>query len=255
MTLRQIMNNIVVEALLSDDRLTPTDVAVRMHIQSCPIRSIREMAGLSRVPRETLRRSIRRLVQLDWAYEVPRAGKVRPMIDRSMPLSVEQAVADELARVRRNVPNLGEWLMKCMFDMIVDDDDYHDNARPPWLVSGVGGGRMEIDRWYRSAEVALEFQGPQHYRVGGPYAPSEHALAEQMMRDSLKAGLCAREGIRFIEITAVDLQHHAISSKVAGLLPLRRVREDRPIYRALSKECQIYLNYAAREEKRAHTQG
>ncbi len=32
MTLRQIMNNIVVEALLSDDRLTPTDVAVRMHI-------------------------------------------------------------------------------------------------------------------------------------------------------------------------------------------------------------------------------
>ncbi len=130
------------------------------------------MAGLSRVPRETLRRSIRRLVQLDWAYEVPRAGKVRPMIDRSMPLSVEQAVADELARVRRNVPNLGEWLMKCMFDMIVDDDDYHDNARPPWLVSGVGGGRMEIDRWYRSAEVALEFQGPQHYRVGGPYAPS-----------------------------------------------------------------------------------
>jgi len=47
------------------------------------------------------------LWQLGWACEVPWAGKTRPVIAPSMPLDVEQAVADELQRVRNDVPNMG----------------------------------------------------------------------------------------------------------------------------------------------------
>lgn len=253
MTLRHMMDMIVIDALLCDSRLTPTDIKVYMHMYGYHEASLRARARASRIPRETLRRSVHHLVQLGWACEVPWAGKTRPVIAPSMPLDVEQAVADELQRVRNDVPNMGEWLMKCMLDMMVTDNDYHDNARPSWLTSGTGGGRMEIDRWYRSANVALEFQGPQHYRVAGPYSPSEHALGKQMAHDNLKAGLCVREGIQFVEITAGDLQYRIMSNKIGELLPLRSVQEDRPVFRTLARMCQAYINYAAREEKRAYT--
>lgn len=97
-------------------------------------------------------------------------------------------------RVREGVLYRGEWLMRCLLDLWLRDSEFIDNARPERLVSGLGSGRLELDRWYVSSHVAFEFQGAQHYRVGTPYTQSEDQLEERKRLDRLKAELCEEEG-------------------------------------------------------------
>lgn len=87
---------------------------------------------------DVLRRRVRQLQQLDWAYEFPHPETRRPVIVPFMPLAVEQMVADELQRVRSDTPHWGEWILDRWLGVIVDDDNYVENTRPESLVSGFG---------------------------------------------------------------------------------------------------------------------
>lgn len=234
--------------LLSDARLRPIDIKTCLQLLMNPITTLRDHARVSTSTYETLRRSVHRLIDLGWAYKIESGSGF--VVIPWMPLEVEQAVAAELTRTRDEVSYVGEWLMRCFLDLVVDDRDFRDNARLEWLVLGDGSGRLELDRWYRSAKVAFEFQGPQHFRIPTTHAKTPSVLDRQIQRDHVKAGICSRQGIRLIEITAHDLHEQGILNAISGVLPQRPYKTDGPLCRTLSNMCESYRNYAVREERR-----
>lgn len=247
MSLRQLLSDEVLSALGRDPRLLPTDVVVYLHLFCHPPNTVYAHARQKGMSSETFRRSAKRLVQYGWADTIP-SGRW-PIVVASMPVDVESEIAKKLNLLREEVSYVGEWLMKCLLDLLVSDTDYGDNARPSWLVSGEGSGRFELDRWYRSAKVAFEFQGIQHFRAGNAFVTDENELRARIERDLRKAAICNTEGIRLIHVTASDLSFHRMRDKIEGLLPIAHLRESRPIYRALEKMCRSYINHASRDER------
>ncbi len=245
MTLRQILANMLPLALDRDARLIPVDIAVYLTLHCRRSPSLYAHAQARGMAYETMRRSAHRLVEYGWAQRVSKGRwfDVYPW----MPVEVEELVADELVKTRDEIAYMGEWLMKCLLDLIVLDSDYRDNPRPAWLVSGDGSGRLELDRWYRSAKVAFEFQGPQHFRNTNPFEASEPN--EQPHRDRHKAAICNLEGIRLIQVVASDLDYRQLRSRVSDVLTLAPEREYRPIHKSLEKMCRGYINYASKKEK------
>lgn len=231
-------------ALACDRRLTASDTRAYLQFFWNPPMSIYAHAQMSGIPRETLRVSARRLVELDWAVEgnVKRQTVIIPW----MPVSVEERVATELMAIRDHVSFKGEWLMKCLLDLVVHEQRFHDNPRLSWLVTGGGSGRLELDRWYPFAKVACEFQGPQHDRIS-PLSPTQQSLDQQQTLDHVKASLCNNEGIKLIHVRPSELNIHTIREKVYGYLPLTPLREGRPLFRLLDQLCRSYTNHANKQ--------
>lgn len=234
-------NRIVIRQLLRDQRLPPAIKVTHQLLCLHPKDTIVANAKLFNMRYDVLRRRVRRLQQLDWAYEFPHPETRRPVIVPFMPLTVEQMVADELQRGRNDTPYWGEWILGRWLDLIVDDDDYVDNARPESLVSGFGSYRMEVDYLFRGARVGIEFQGKHHFEAG-PSKEEQEKLKRQQERDALKSLLCVRQDIAFVEIIGRDLSYETLVSKLGRLLPLIPPRKDRPLFRALSAMTHSYVN-------------
>lgn len=207
-------------------------------IKTRPLDSLNVHTKAGLIHPETLRRAVRLLKQSDWIYETTVDGN--RILVTWMPEHVEEEVVRKLTEIREEVAFLGEWLLKRMLDILVHDNDYGDNARPFWLVAMDGTGRMELDRWYRSANVGFEFQGPQHFLV-----------EEQKTRDAIKAEICAAEGMRLITLTAKDLDFDTLRTLIGSSLPLRPVLKQRPIARYLTRLARSYINLTLRNEQSA----
>lgn len=246
MTLRYIMDTTIIGEAAKDRRLTATDFRIFVHLYYSVPKSIRSHGRGLGFAWETVRRSIRRLISFGWALEL--SGDTYPLITVWMPLDVEKKIADALMRIRTEVPFMGEWLMKCLLDLIVADRDFRDNVRPEWLVKGDGRRRFELDRWYPNASVAFEFQGQQHFRIGMDFSTTQDDLNKQVDRDNTKFGLCARHGIRLIEVTARDLTFETLRGIVEPLLPVVPIRSEGPLFNTLDGMCRSYRNIMARTQ-------
>lgn len=123
--------------------------------------------------------------------------------------------------------------MKAMLDITVDDDNFLDNARLQWTVSGAGDNPLEFDRFYPDAKVAIEFQGRQHYEEV-TFRHGKSDLEQQQNRDGLKALACLRQKVTLVEIPDIDLSHETLVAKLGGVLPLLPPRTDRPLFRTLA---------------------
>ena len=253
MTLLKIMDLIAMPAMAADPHLTANDARVYIHLRSHPSTSLRESAAALKMPRETFRRSVRSLLEHGWAYKGAGVAGSPVVVVAWMPAEVELRVAAELETVRNEVVNAGEWLMKNILDMVIGDPDFHDNARPSWLASTDGGGRFEMDRWYRRLKLVVEFHGPQHFSIS-IYTPTDEELSQQVMRDDAKTGMCAREGITLIEITTADLSHVEIVKKLSGIVPVLPVKKDGAVFQTLRKLCKGYMARATKEEKKRRAQ-
>lgn len=252
MTVRHVFNGAILRGLAEDRRLEPIDVAAYLQFYRNPFLSVTSLATEAGLGRERLRRAAHRLIQYGWLYEVPSNSRYNGFALRWwLPPDQERMVAARIEAMRRNTRFVGEWLMKALLDLMIHDSQCDDNARPPWMVSGIGGGRLEFDRWYFVAEIVFEFQGSQHTGIGGPYAPNEASLARQVENDYLKAGICAREGIRVIEVYPHELSFASLSQKLRGIIPLMPVPEDSLLVQTLSRMCRSYVNYVARKAKNA----
>lgn len=255
MTLVRFFERIVIRALLDDRRLSSTDLAVYTVVRHQRASTPHALARLSTIPRETFRRSIARLKETGWVIELGPAPRGGTIVYAWMPLEVERLLVDEFERVREDVPNLGEWLLKWKLELLVEDRDFRYNVRPRWLVSGDGSGRLEIDVWFYNARVAVEFQGSRHHRATRLSANSGDDHSSQIERDNVKAGICSRAGIKYVEFAGRDLGVERIIDKLDGVLPvlvpLVHALERRPLMRKLSEMDQAYRNYVRKEELKA----
>lgn len=248
--MEKIVRSTLMPELYLDTRLHPTAGFVRVQLQNIRIDTLNGHAQRLTFRKETLRRAIRRLIECGWAYEHPGDDSRSPLIVPWMPPDVERMIVNELIKVRREVGPAGEWLMKCILYVAVDEHDFRDNVRPEWFTLGVGRGRFEMDRWFRRANVAVEFHGMQHYQYDPKFHKSREEFAEQQVRDNAKVGLCARRGIRYVEIPAPELGFAKVVNRVEDLLPLRPVRMDSPLVVTLDDLCRSYVNTVRRAQRR-----
>lgn len=239
--MRVLSHRLVTQHLLLDGRLRPSSKVtyglLRIHRKN----TISSNAKTFGMHYDTLRRNVRQLQEFDWAYESPDPVTGQPIVVPSMPLTVERMLANELRSSRSDMPFWGEALARHWLDVLVDDDDRLDNARPEWLVSGYGSYRMEIDFFYRRARVAIEFQGKHHFDAGDS-DEEQVELKQQQERDALKSLICARHNVSFVEITGKDLYYDALVGKLGHLLPIIPPRKERPLFRALSEMSHSYVN-------------
>jgi hypothetical protein len=72
-----------------------------------------------------------------------------------------------------------------------------DNIRPVWSQG------LEIDRYYPQLGVAVEFQGPQHYKMISSMQTSEK-FKQQLKYDSVKRELAVKNKIFFFPLSIYD---------------------------------------------------
>ena len=97
----------------------------------------------------------------------------------------------------------GEAIMREYLNLLVDSNDFEDDANPGFLVNPLTDQRLQLDRFYPTPAVAWEFNGPQHYD-GTEVFTDEEAL-EQRGRDLIKAGICLLKGIKLVVVHVEDL--------------------------------------------------
>lgn len=244
LSLRSLMTPLVLAAVGADKRVNGREVQTYVHLYYHPLMSITEIAASTGRARETIRSSVSRLVDAGWAYiHIPpgqtRGGVVIPW----MPMNVEEQLASALAERRTSVLYFGEWLMRCLLDLCVKDLAYYDNAYPQWQTTPEGK-RLQLDRWYYSANVAFEFQGQQHFQKDNEFVKTDADLSRRFDLDGEKIRLCSLHGVELIELQAADLDFHRIQAKLAGKLQLVPVRERGPLFRTITGMCRQYTAIA-----------
>lgn len=140
----------------------------------------------------------------------------------------------------------GETLMKEMLSIIADDTDFLDNARPGRLANPLTGAPLELDRFYQTANVAFEFNGPQHYGVTELF-PDATKVQQQQVRDRVKDSLARELGITLVTVEPHELTFARLREKVDGLLPLRTVRYSDPVVRLLERRSREYIRNQQRQ--------
>ena len=141
----------------------------------------------------TLKRAVAALVQAEW-LETEQRSRIAPVrfTLRNPILAVQQRVVELARRRLQHDPNKGESLMKEFLSLLVDSNEFEDNARPGFLINPKTGERLELDRFYTNV-AAFEYNGASHFGT------TEQAT-DQQTRDMVKVGICALRQIPVVVI-------------------------------------------------------
>ncbi|OGY26851.1 MAG: hypothetical protein A2Z11_01575 [Candidatus Woykebacteria bacterium RBG_16_43_9] len=93
-----------------------------------------------------------------------------------------------------------------------------DNIRPDWLEG------LEIDRFYPTLGVAIEFQGDQHSRIVPGMHQGPGDFRRQIENDTKKQQLLEGKGIRLYQINILDLDRFRVRNLA------KRIAEDAKSY-------------------------
>ena len=74
-----------------------------------------------------------------------------------------------------------------------------DNIRPDWLEG------LEIDRYYPTLGIAVEFQGDQHSRIVPIMHKSPQDFQKQIQRDTKKRQILESRGIKLYDLNLLNL--------------------------------------------------
>ncbi|MFZ5823499.1 MAG: hypothetical protein ACOY94_04045, partial [Bacillota bacterium] len=132
-------------------------------------------------------------------------------------------------------------------------DDYQDNASPDWLLNPYTRELMELDRYYPTAGVAVEYNGDQHY-AETDLATFEETV-RQVGRDAMKAFICRARGIELAIIQPEDLSLKRIDHKLPGRLPRRDLEGMEPLVAALEEMAAEHRERTAEERGRKGNRG
>ena len=128
--------------------------------------------------------------------------------DRTNVTSFRQALYEllrnciNLSRVDLGLPQIGEgWISETdlyyRVKRLFPDEEVVHHGRTAWL------GRQHLDIWLPTRNVAIEYQGEQHFIEIGLFGGAE-GLARTQERDEKKRTLCRANGVRLIEISFND---------------------------------------------------
>ena len=73
-----------------------------------------------------------------------------------------------------------------------------------WLINEKTGLKLRIDAYYKNHNIAIEYNGPQHYKVDGLYTKDEEQLKYRQNLDYLKYELIKAHGIKLVIIHYMD---------------------------------------------------
>lgn len=200
------------------------------------------LAKLTRLHRKTVAKAVRALASVGW-LAVERINKKLPANCQFK----DPRYAESEAEVKRMMRRLerasfrGEALMREYLTLLVDSEEYEDNAAPGFLVNPLTDERLQLDRYYPPS-VAFEFNGPQHYGPTDLYSAEE--ATKQRTRDLIKMGLCANRDIKLVIVHAQDLTLSKMKEKIGNLLPLRDLTNDGPRIAYLQSVARSYRRRA-----------
>ena len=239
--------------LLEDHSVRPQAVVMYGVLQATPEykpptgkytrKQLREMTGKAL---KTISRATNMLVQHGW-LERTRKNHLCPYIFTVKNPIYEQC-KEEIERIKRLLrrPNRrGEQLMRRHLSLIVDSEDFEDDASPGFLVNPFTDEEMQLDRYYPGL-AAFEFNGRQHYEPTEFATPKD--VAKQKARDCIKAMICQERGIPLIIVHPEDLTLERMIQKVGNYLPLRDLRKKGPVIRFL-EEVSLRYRLAAQQNQ------
>lgn len=185
-----------------------------------------------------LQNAVLHLQQAGWlAVQRGAGGRVYKPLDPH--LALRRAVLERLiAHIRRRA-FVGEALMQAMLTECIADQAYQDNARPRAITNPLTGEPLEFDRLYHNANIAVEFNGPQHYRATALF-PDPEKVFDQQARDLIKDAQARRHGIKLVTIDPPELSFAKLQAKLRPLLPTRELRREDPVVRHLEKASKAY---------------
>lgn len=98
------------------------------------------------------------------------------------------------------------------------------NVRPAWLNNSVTGRALELDCYNESLNIAVEYNGRQHYEYIPAFHHTRDAYYNQQYRDERKKELCAQNGTYLVVVpytVAVDAIENYLVDRLRGIGALR----------------------------------
>ncbi len=199
----------------------------------------------------TLKKGIGQLEMASW-IQTSRATRLSPIRFTlgSPALRRGQAEVIEARRRLKRAKYGGEAIMQEYLSLLIDSDQFTDNARPGFLINPLTGERLELDRFY-PPNVAFEYHGAQHFGATDRFTQAE--ADAQHVRDLIKAGICLYRGIHLVIITAEDLTLEGMIRKIGQSMPLRSLAGREPLIDLLEEASLIYR--AGTRRRGAHPAG
>lgn len=197
------------------------------------------LSAATGLDRNTLRRSLGELRDSGW-LQVTQSNRLSPLrFSAGTPeLRRCQAAAKLAERRIQRARFKGEAIMQEYLSLLIDSEQFADNARPGFLVNPQTGERLELDRFYQP-NLAFELNGAQHYRQTGLYTQAE--AEAQHFRDLIKGGLCLYEGIQLIIVHPEDLSLQGMIRKVGSSAPRRDLAGQEPLIEVLETASIAYV--------------
>lgn len=91
-------------------------------------------------------------------------------------------------------------------------------TRPAWLTNPETSRRMELDCYNKDLQLAVEYQGAQHYNFPNFTGQTREQFISQIRRDSLKPILCDKNGVFLITVPH-HIPHTDIKNYIIDNLP------------------------------------
>ena len=237
--------------LLADARLNAHAVLLYGVLQVTPgfrhptgLTSYAALASLAGTCPRTTRTAISHLASTGW-LDVVQKNQAAPIRFTLRNLAWDRALTEVTnADLRlREATYDGEAIMREYLSLLIECDQYQDNATPGFLNNPYTDEPLQLDRYYPPA-VAFEYHGPQHF--GPTKRFSARQAAFQRGRDLMKLGMCLEKGITLQVVTSEDLSLQSMQQKVGNLLPLRGLNGHEPLIDFLEATARHYRETAKR---------
>lgn len=92
------------------------------------------------------------------------------------------------------------------------------SSRPHWLVNPETGCRLELDCYNEDLQLAVEYNGVQHYTWPNFTNQTQEQFINQVRRDKLKMELCNRNDVYLI-VVPYNVPHKKIPEFITSHLP------------------------------------
>lgn len=198
---------------------------------------------------DPLKRAVAELTAAGWLTSTQANRKSPLSFTLRNPVSARlRARISAIRRKVRKAQHRGETLLHEFLDVLVALDDYEENASPDLLLNPYTRELMELDRYYPTAGVAVEYNGDQHYEETD-LATFEETV-KQVGRDAMKVFICKARGIELVIMHPEDLKLTNIDRKIPGRLPRRNLEGMEPLVAALEEMAAEHRERTAEERAR-----